>query len=80
MTVLTKVMYLSLKVTQGPHGTIVTKMSFLHSWIFCAMMNSSGGVAGGGTVGISIGTVTVGISSSEREVTGSPDTPESIST
>ena len=40
---------------------------------------SSGGGAGGGTVGISSRAVTVGISSSGREVKGGPDTPESIS-
>ena len=41
---------------------------------------SSGGGAGGVTVGISIGAVAVGIPSSGREVTGGPDTPESVST
>ena len=41
---------------------------------------SSGGGAGGGTVGISLCAVAVGISSSGREVTGGPDIPESIST
>ena len=41
---------------------------------------SSGGGVGGGTVGISSRAVAVGISASGREVTGGPDTSESIST
>ena len=41
---------------------------------------SSGGGAGGGTVGISTCVVAVDIPSSGRDATGGPDTPESMST
>ena len=43
-------------------------------------MYSSGGGAGGGAVGISLGAIAIGIPSSGREVTGGPDIPECTST